>query len=472
MTLVRSAAINAAVALLAFAVLAAALLSRPEKRLNDFDQSFYLTIAYDLDRWGVFSNGMFDETDSTQARPRPGMFMAPLYPLLAFAVMQASRRFREAVICNVEANHQRRSFESCAIYARPMLLVHAAFLAAGVIAIGFAAQLMFRRRAALLAAAAVATAGLLMEAELFSFVMTESVTFGLYSLTALFLLRAWQRRHPADWLLAGVLFGLLCLDRVSHLVLLPALWCGALLARYGLRHAAARGALGGLALFTAAFAVTVAPWLLRNAVSVGKLAFTEEYGAAAVIERLAYNDMREREFFLAFPYCVPEIGPAVVDALFGPATMARFDWRSPGGFFDAGRTRRTELAKQYGRLDPVVARILGKELKQNGWRHLAVSLPLAWCGLWVAKLWSLIFIPVLGAALYRAVRRRRLDFLLYSAPPLVMLALHGAIANHYPRYNLILIGPAAAGAAWFAAGALTAWRRRGCAASTAPRSGA
>jgi hypothetical protein len=32
-----------------------------------------------------------------------------------------------------------------------------------------------------------------------------------------------------------------------------------------------------------------------------------------------------------------------------------------------------------------------------------------------------------------------------------MLALHAAVANHYTRYNLILIGPFAAGAAWILA---------------------
>jgi hypothetical protein len=38
--------------------------------------------------------------------------------------------------------------------------------------------------------------------------------------------------------------------------------------------------------------------------------------------------------------------------------------------------------------------------------------------------------------------------LLYSAPALVMLALHALVANHYTRYNLILIGPYSIGAAW------------------------
>jgi hypothetical protein len=32
-----------------------------------------------------------------------------------------------------------------------------------------------------------------------------------------------------------------------------------------------------------------------------------------------------------------------------------------------------------------------------------------------------------------------------------MLALHAVVANHYTRYNLILIGPFAVGAAWIAA---------------------
>jgi hypothetical protein len=36
-----------------------------------------------------------------------------------------------------------------------------------------------------------------------------------------------------------------------------------------------------------------------------------------------------------------------------------------------------------------------------------------------------------------------------------MLALHAAVGNHYTRYNLILIGPYAVGAAFIA----TSWRQ-------------
>src|SRR6266567_6879115 len=72
---------------LSFAVLVAAITARPARPLSDFDQSFYLTIAYDLDRHGVFSNGVFDNVDSTRGVPPPGMFLVPGYPLVVLAAM-------------------------------------------------------------------------------------------------------------------------------------------------------------------------------------------------------------------------------------------------------------------------------------------------------------------------------------------------------------------------------------------------
>jgi hypothetical protein len=37
--------------------------------------------------------------------------------------------------------------------------------------------------------------------------------------------------------------------------------------------------------------------------------------------------------------------------------------------------------------------------------------------------------------------------LLYAAPAMSMLPLYATVGNHYTRYNLILIGPYAVGAA-------------------------
>ena len=90
--------------LLVFAVLATAILSRPAKWLGDFDQSFYLTIAYDLNHHGVFSNGVFDKVNSTVAVPSPGIFFGPVYPWLIVAATKIDGRFAQAVDCSVQAD--------------------------------------------------------------------------------------------------------------------------------------------------------------------------------------------------------------------------------------------------------------------------------------------------------------------------------------------------------------------------------
>src|SRR5262247_3684432 len=84
---------KALLGLLAFAVLVTAIALQRPKSLSDFDQSFYIMIAYDLDRHGVFSNGVFDDVDSTREAPPPGMFFSPGYPVLVLAAMQLDARF-------------------------------------------------------------------------------------------------------------------------------------------------------------------------------------------------------------------------------------------------------------------------------------------------------------------------------------------------------------------------------------------
>jgi len=79
--------------IVAFATLSALILNRPAWTLQDFDQPFYITIAYDLDKWGVFSNGQLGEIDSTDTRPQSGMFFGPVYPLLILGAMKLDPRF-------------------------------------------------------------------------------------------------------------------------------------------------------------------------------------------------------------------------------------------------------------------------------------------------------------------------------------------------------------------------------------------
>jgi hypothetical protein len=447
--------------LLVFAVLATAILSRPPKWLSDFDQSFYLTISYDLNHHGVFSNGIFDDVNSTMAAPPPGRFFGPLYPWLIVAATMIDSRFAKAVDCSVEANHKVRDGAECEVYARPMHLMHAAFLALGVLAIALSAEVIFASNAVFWLAGILATLALLPDADLFSFVMTESVTFSLYSVAALALVLALKAPRLHRLLLVGCLFGLLCLIRPSFVVLAPVVLVVIAVNGRWLSPVPWRAVANHALAFLLAWLVVVGPWLVRNGVSVGKWGLTEEYGSATLIERFAFDDMSAREFVLAFPYCLPLIGEPAVGWAFGPEAMARFAYDAPGSFFRAGRLHRDRLIAAHGRLDPQIGEVIRDEMRQRWWRYLLVSMPLTWCGMWVGGPLGLALLPLFAGACVMAVRRSKPLFLLYAAPALVMLGLHAAVANHYTRYNLILIGPMSAGAAWIVAQAIATRRRRG-----------
>jgi len=177
------------------------------------------------------------------------------------------------------------------------------------------------------------------------------------------------------------------------------------------------------------------------------------------MQRFAFNDMTAREFMLAFPYCLPAIGPPLVQAAVGQGAMDRFVYYTPRSFFHAGRNARDKLVEAHGRLDPLIGGLVRDEMRDHWWRHLLVSVPLGWCGMWVGGVLGLALVPLfaVAAVLARGTSHRLL--LIYSVPPFMMLGLHALIANQYTRYNLILIGPLATAGAWAALRGLARSRR-------------
>ena len=135
-----------ALGVFAFGLLGLLIARQPAWKLTDFDQHFYTKLAYDLDKYGVFSNGPFNSVDSTITAPAPGMFFGPAYPVLVLAAMKLDQRFADAVRCSVEAHRKHRDENTCEAYLTPIRLMNAFLLSIGVIAVGTAAELIFRRR--------------------------------------------------------------------------------------------------------------------------------------------------------------------------------------------------------------------------------------------------------------------------------------------------------------------------------------
>src|SRR5262249_59598404 len=117
----------------------------------------------------------------------------------------------------------------------------------------------------------------LTEADLFSFVMTESLTVSLYSIAMLFAALAWKCMSNRYWALAGLVLGLLCLTRPSFVILIPVLviliaWRGRQPATGG-----ARSRWGGNLAFAPATILVVGPRIIPHHISLGKWGLTGQY---------------------------------------------------------------------------------------------------------------------------------------------------------------------------------------------------
>ncbi len=431
------------------------ILTRPDWKLRDFDQVFYVTIAYDMDRYGVFSDGIFDRVDSSVEQAQPGMFFVPVFPAMVFAVMKLDPRFAEAVRCSVDSNRGHRDESTCEAYETPIRILNSVLLVIGAAAIGFAAELMFGRAPwTFVLADLFATAALASEAHILSFVMTESAIFCIYSLFAWVFLLALARPTVVRFALAGAILGILALTKPSFAVLFPVGLAILFVSGYWIRKTLATLIGRHYLAFALAFACIVAPWMTRNYLVLGKFGLTKEYGSAALVERFAYDNMTAREFFLAIPYCLPGIGDSLFDKVKGADAMHRFMYHTSGSFFHTGREQRETLVQQNGQIDPLIGQLIRDEMAGNWWRYLLVNIPLAWCGMWPGGMVTLLLVPLFVMSLVRAGRWREPDLLLYATPTILMLVLDAAVGNHYTRYNLILIGPYSAGAAWIICSAL------------------
>jgi len=137
-------AIKLCVVVVSLLTIGLSILTRPDWKLRDFDQVFYVTIAYDLDRYGVFSDGIFDPVDSSVQPAEPGMFFGPVFPAMVLTAMKLDHRFAEAVRCSVDSNRGHRDESSCEAYEVPIRILNSILLAIGAAAIGLAAELIFR----------------------------------------------------------------------------------------------------------------------------------------------------------------------------------------------------------------------------------------------------------------------------------------------------------------------------------------
>ena len=439
----RSASLNALmlVALVMLTTFVVGLYSQDDDAPHS-DEIVYLRHA-----WSVFQFSTFGAASRPDASPPPAADIAPGYPVFVAMVLRASTSSADGLRCVLWPDKQESN--GCTAELDRVRFVQLAVwsVCAGLLFV-WLFPLLGSRKLAFAAIVILAASGAI--GYFTSRFLTESLYVGPACLFMVAYARAIDETSSSWTVVAGAILGVVALIRPNffHLSLLLSCALPLLMTRRG---ATVRAAVRRAAMFLLTFLVVISPWLMRNTIEFDRTAITVAYGSRALSTRLAYNDMTRREWVAGWIYWLPDFGDKLARNLWGDEASERLDLGSPMGFYQAGRgTMRAEVLAATGvdldshtRQEAGMAlswlvrnKVLGEPV-----RHAAVTLLLAWRGLFVQKYFGLIgaLALVVGVVRRRTMIARPLYLLLL--PAAVLLLFNAAISLNIPRYNLILLLP-------------------------------
>jgi len=405
--------------------------------LIDFDDQFYLGVAYDIRHEGVFTNGyVFSDPNSGPIRPK-GMFFAPLYPAFLAVIGSLDAEFGRAMDCTVESHAAHDA--GCPRDARLLNAVQFCMAVSVHLLIVYIATVVTasRRVAWLTLASLLATGSTLIGPARYAMTEVPTVFFVVACMAAV--VAATNSSHKTRWLAAaGVLLSMAALVRPNFLYLFLACCLAGVVMTIVRRER--EQAYGMFLAFAVGGAVTLAPWIARNAIVFGIPALTHGYDAHVLVQRVAFNQMTWAQYPQSLVCWLPD-GKGTGSLLFGKGTCDVFDW-GPGSFYDAGNStfKEASIAAAGGKAN-LFAWLLRNEVLGNPVKHALVTVSFALRGAWINHYWGLL--GFLCGVFYTARALRRFDtpFLIISIPGWFMLMFNAAVSVNQPRYNLMLVVP-------------------------------
>lgn len=427
--------------LLAMALLLKPVMLRPAE-YPDGDAPRYIVAALNLYEHGVIASGY------RASPPEPGLVIGgPLIAAELALAMALDPGTHATFRCVAQPDSQAGK---CPLKLTGMALLHFLELVVFAACVWWAGWLVFARYPAawlamllaLLCREVTADAGR---------ALTEPMAYALLGLFLVSWIRAWQAQAALSWLVAGVALGFLLLAKPAAAIILPLglalLLLGWLRRRSTLAAAVRAGAALGLGCF-----VVLLPWMLRNASVAGAMSLSDpSYLATTFAHRIAYNRMSWPEWLVAWIYYLPDFGDDLATRWFAPL-HERLGWGDES-LYVYGRDQLYQMAAAAAPLPGTSAYLLREFVLQEPFKHAAVTLLLAWRGLFIGKLWALVALMLLPAGLAAANRQERRLLLLLLAPGIVLVFAQAVLSVSIPRYNNALVLPLALVAAGLLSGA-------------------
>lgn len=221
----------------------------------------------------------------------------------------------------------------------------------------------------------------------------------------------------------GLCAGLLILTRPEYLYLFPFIF---LLVGWHSKS------FKKVAMLTLTTVITLSPWLSRNQTEFGNVALIQsDYGGHVATERLALNQMTWQQWLVSFVYWFPDSGDKAASAIFPEHLVSGFDTSHSDTLF---------VTLQPGSTKSSAFQVLADGIIEDPVKHAAVSIALAWRGIFVGKLWGVVAVIGWLLLLRRETRSGRFELLWVSLIPLYMLFLRSGVSLNVTRYNVPMIG--------------------------------
>ena len=409
----------------------------PIQDLHRFDQGFYLGIAYDLRHSGRFTDGYIYATPGPDGLRPPGMRFAPLYPAVLAVAASLDPALEKGMACVAEQPTDAvcprgaplvRTVQFGLLCGFYLLVWVIGRTASGSDRVGWMTLLLG------LFAAPALIGGV-------NYLMTENLTLFLTTGSLAAGVAATRGARPGAWLvLSGALLGFAALTRPAfEYLFLAAAAVGLCLA---VRHAARGRGWASLLGFAIGGGAVMLPWILRNALVLGRPALSFGYASEVLVQRIAFNAMSWGEYGRSFVCWLPD-GSGMGSLIWGPGACGRFQlepradtfyWIGNTTLLDSTLVAAGGLAHHLGYL------IHTYIVPHLGW-HILVSIPLAIRGISINHYWGFVLTFVCAAATWRALRAGDQRFLIVALPGWFMLAFHALCAVNQVRYNLMLVVP-------------------------------
>jgi len=431
-------------------------ISGEKKSVICCDQIGYLSVAAKLHDEGRFTDGTYQKEAVVTGNHGEGMFFAPIYPAFLALLMVVDKGFHETATCLVQ--HSSDVVSPCSVDVALPVFIQGILAGCSAFLVWLSAFLLAgQKRAAWIAMGLVLTTGVY--ASLARLMLTENLTFPLFTLTCLLGTAGFQKKQGSVLFAAGVALGLLALVRPSFPYLLYFIAGAAVL--YALWVLATeKGDLSfpKLALFLAAgYVLTVSPWIIRNGVKLGSYAISKGYAPFVLSQRVAYNDMTAKEWGVSL--FMPGGSTALAQKLFPRKDFERLDSSQPTAFLYRAidPLRKKQILAAAGGVDRLLSYLVKTCILEHPIKHILVTLSLAWQGIcckwawrgtWVCRYWGSVTIPVFVAVLVYAIKTRWWSFIIYSFPAWYMLGFNAFTTTNAVRYNLVMLPCLAISSSW------------------------